>query len=378
MRSGGSTADFVDRLKEAFQAARRSGVRLSAGGGQLEPELPGETEHPRGGDAVEAFEADPVTERHPGDPDGSSRLAYFLDGVQVTYELGRAGTVPIVLATVAAAVAQRRERRLHRMELDGAPQILRALVLPRSGARRLFEAVLEAGIPLLPGDPGRIPAGAPMVLADSTPQQGTGADPADYAGLKQQARAKVRSLREGLERLLLERWSALETGGDWIAVDGQLPLPAERAVGIAKSSGKLFFGGEQARMLLELGAGRRTTAFVPPWQVARAAAGHPEDERASWYVRLMPAPDGADAMEGLVRLEIRRTFAVSRDPRPEEMDEITRWLLAERVPLARPDPRWASMIYPIHHVEKMLKPLVADQRRTRARLERLIANLQGG
>ena len=384
--SGRGAMDLVDRLREAFERAAERGVRLSAGGSQLELQHFGDFGSPDDGasyerkDSVEAFEESPVTARHPGEPQGESRLVYFLDGVQSAEEIGRVGTVPIVLTTVAAAVVERRERRLHRMELSGAPNVVQALVLPQKTddpeAQVLFQSAQEAGLPLVSGEAEELPEEAGLLLIDSTHYEPE-VDPADYAGLKQRAYVRVRSLRESLERHLLGRWSEERPKDDdgWIAVDGQLPLGVENAVGLIKSSGKLFFGGEEARMLIDLQTGHRTTAFVPPWQKERAAAGHSEDERASWYLRAWPVPEGSDAMEGLMRLEIQRKLK-GIDPTPEEMDEVSRWVLAERVPLAKPDPRWASMIYPVHYVEKILKPMVRDQRRTRARLERTISEIQ--
>jgi hypothetical protein len=62
-----------------------------------------------------------------------------------------------------------------------------------------------------------------------------------------------------------------------------------------------------------------------------------------------------------------------RDTTPERVDEVTRWILAERAPLAKPDPRWPAMIYPIHHVEQVLKPLVQGSERAYSRLERQLA-----
>jgi hypothetical protein len=62
-----------------------------------------------------------------------------------------------------------------------------------------------------------------------------------------------------------------------------------------------------------------------------------------------------------------------RDTSPESVDEISGWILAERAPLAKPDPRWPAMIYPIHYVEKVLKPLVQGSDRAYARLERQLA-----
>src|ERR687889_621918 len=49
-------------------------------------------------------------------------------------------------------------------------------------------------------------------------------------------------------------------------------------------------------------------------------------------------------------------------------------MLLERAPLAKPDPRWPAMIYPIQYVEKILKPLVQGPERAYARLERQLAS----
>jgi hypothetical protein len=116
-------------------------------------------------------------------------------------------------------------------------------------------------------------------------------------------------------------------------------------------------------MLLDLEPGMRTTSFVPDWQLRR----DPSERRTSWYLRMWPPQQGADALGSLMRVE------APRDTEPEAVDEISRWILAERAPLSKPDPRWPAMIYPIHYVEKILKPLVQGSERAYARLERQLA-----
>ncbi len=387
MQEGSTASSFVGTLEQAFRKASESGVRFTAGGSDLEWERfrqnPFEEEESGRRDALDAFEHDPVVDRHPGEPDGESGFAYFLDGVQTTEEIGRVGTVPVVITTVAAAIARREERRVRSFPVEGVPTVLRALILPGNAedgaARALFEAVQEAGMPLVVSDAEGISSGYTELLVDSTRYEPY-VDPADYSGLKARAYNRARALREALEVELLRRWDEMDTGEDWIAVDGQLPAPVRRAAGLVKNSRRLFFGGEEARMLLDLEPGKRTTAFVPPWRAERRAAGRTEEERASWYVRLWPADasrEGTDATSGLVRVE---TIV----PSPSEaehtriFDEVSRWILAERAPLAKPDPRWPSMIYPIAHVEKILRPLIHEGRRARLRLEREIATLQGG
>jgi hypothetical protein len=310
----------------------------------------------------------------PGRPDGSgTRICYFLDGVQATREVGRVGTAPVVVTTVAAAVINRCDRRFRRVDLGGAPVVVRAVILPLgagdTGVAALHELLLEAGFAELRDGS---PVSAPDLVLDSAEHQSFRPDPTDYVGLQALAFGRARSLRERMESELLERWEGDDRvldGDDWIAVDGQLRtrvaegVPPRRAVGLIKSVARPEFRGEELGVLLDLEAGMRTTSFVPGWQTERAAT----DQRRSWYVRLWPAQRGADALGSLMRIEAHREISV------QEADEITRWVLSEKAPIAKPDPRWPAMIYPIHHVEKVLKPLVAGSERSYAHLARRLA-----
>ena len=376
MLTGSSTTkEFVARISGALAAAGRSGIRVTAGTGPCDLE----TQQIAG----RAFKDDPSPgasgPRHlegtprpvdPGRPNGSSRLCYFLDGVQTTHEIGRIGPVPIIVTSVAAAVVNRCDRRFSRMVMEGLPTVVRAVILPLDiGDERvgmLRELLLTEGFMTLGYE--EAPHTANLVL--SSTEHASPPDPADYVGMKEKAFGRARSLRERLEAKLLRRWEGddrvLGSDEDWIAVDGQLPwaeTPSPRAVGLIKSVARPEFGGEDTTMLLDLAQGMRTTSFVPGWQLRRATT----DQRCSWYVRLWPPQRGADALGSLMRVE------APLDTKPEEVDEITRWILAERAPLAKPDPRWPAMIYPIHHVEKILKPLVQGSERAYSRLERQLA-----
>ena len=372
MLTGSSTTkEFVARISGALAAAGRSGIRVTAGTGACDLE----TQQIAG----RAFKDDPSPgasgPRHlegtprpvdPGRPNGSSRLCYFLDGVQTTHEIGRIGPVPIIVTSVAAAVVNRCDHRFSRMVMEGLPTVVRAVILPLDiGDERvgmLRELLLTEGFMTLGYE--EAPHTANLVL--SSTEHASPPDPADYVGMKEKAFGRARSLRERLEAELLRRWEGddrvLGSDEDWIAVDGQLPwaeTPSPRAVGLIKSVARPEFGGEDTTMLLDLAQGMRTTSFVPGWQLRRATT----DQRCSWYVRLWPPQRGADALGSLMRVE------APLDTKPEEVDEITRWILAERAPLAKPDPRWPAMIYPIHHVEKILKPLVQGSERAYSRLE---------
>jgi hypothetical protein len=382
MAQGGhnGAGGFAALLEAALRRAAGDGVRFSAGSSDLEtahfaPDTAEGQEARK--NALNPFESNPVCERHPGEPRGESGLSYFLDGVQSTREVCRVGTVPVVAVTVAAAVVRRENRRLHRFPLDGVPEVVRAVVLPGRTedpqAQAIFAAAREA-LPLME-DASDVPEDTPAGLVDST-RYDPEVDPGDYAGLKTRAYVRARALRESLEAELLRRWSRSAPDDGWIAVDGQLPVDEPRGIGLIKSSTRPFLRGDETRMLLDLRPGCRTTAFVPPWRAERSDAGHTEEERASWYVRMWPpgnpgTGEWSDATSGLVRVEAASDAGWS----PEQYDEISRWILSERAPLAKPDPRWPSMIHPVHYLEKILKPLVNGGRRSQARIDRLLAEL---
>src|SRR4028119_1429907 len=283
--------------------------------------------------------------------------------------------LPVVVTTVAAAVVNRCDRRFSRMPLESPPTVVQAVILPRSAGDAqvevLWELLLEAGFSEL--GPDETPF-APHLVLDSA-QYMDEADPPDYVGMRERSRVRVRALRERLEGEMLRQWElddrTLEDSEAWIAVDGQLKEIREsnrRTIGLIKSVARPEFVGKDGGMLLDLEPGMRTTSFVPDWQLRR----DPSERRTSWYLRMWPPQRGADALGSLMRVE------APRDMEPAIVDEISRWILAERAPLAKPDPRWPAMIYPIHYVEKILKPLVQGSERAYSRLERQLLASDGG
>ena len=376
----GSTAnDFVAKISKALTEAERKGVYVTAGAGSCDLEaqqFPSHTaeEEERSPLGRPHHLEEPPGPRDPGDPDGTSRLCYFLDGVQSSREIGRIEMAPVIVATVAATIVNRCERRFSRMPLENPPTVVQAVILPLSAGdakvEAFWELLIESGFSEL--GPEDTPFSSHLVL-DSVeyPDKGNEkTDSSDYVGMRERARGRVRSLRERLEGGMLREWEGddrtLEDPDAWIAVDGQLQDLTEsnrRAVGLIKSVARPEFVGRDVGMLLDLEPGMRTTSFIPDWQLRRS----PGDHRTSWYLRMWPPQRGADALGSLMRVE------APRDMGPDQIDEISRWILAERAPLAKPDPRWPAMIYPIHYVEKILKPLVQGSERAYARLERQLA-----
>ena len=369
---GRPAKDFVAKISDALIQAERKGIHVTAGAGSCDLEAQQfahhhsneEEESPAG--RPHHLETPPGP-RDLGSHDGTSRLCYFLDGVQSSREIGRIEMAPIIVATVAAAIVNRCDRRFSRMPMESPPVSVQALILPRSAGdtrvEAFWELLLEAGFSELA--PEEIPS-SPHLVLDSTEYMAE-VDPSDYVGMRESARVRVRALRERLEGGMLRQWElddrTLEDSDAWIAVDGQLKDIREsnrRAIGLIKSVARPEFVGKDVGMLLDLEPGMRTTSFIPDWQLRRDLS----EQRTSWYLRMWPQQRGADALGSLMRVE------APRDTEPESIDEISRWILAERAPLAKPDPRWPSMLYPIHYVEKILKPLVQGSERSYSRLER--------
>ena len=377
MLAGSASKDFVAKISQALDDAGRRGIHVTAGAGTCDLEgqqfahrpMEDEEDGPPPGRPFHLEE--PPGPREIGEPDGTSRLCYFLDGVQSSREIGRIEMSPVIVSTVAAAIVNRCDRRFSRMPLEDPPTVVQAVILPRSvgdaKVHAFWDLLVEAGFTEF--GPDDAPS-SPHLVIDSA-EYVPDVDSSDYVGMREMARSRVRTLRERLEGEMLRRWElddrTLEDPDAWIAVDGQLRDIREsnrRAVGLIKSVARPEFVGKDVGMLLDLEPGMRTTSFVPDWQLRRDQS----ERRTSWYLRMWPPQRGADALGSLMRIE------APRDTEPALVDEISRWILAERAPLAKPDPRWPAMIYPIRYVEKILKPLVQGSERAYSRLERQLAS----
>jgi hypothetical protein len=241
----------------------------------------------------------------------------FLDGVQRSVLLAYAGSAPLVVAEVAAAVRERRTRCLSTVLEER-----RLLLIGRPAA-------LEAA--------GELPAGLDTVAlpADEPPHP--------VRDLANSARAVDRA-RGALELALGEGYRRRSDG--WLVVDGALtesPLWAAdpRMVAISKSHATLPFDGADLDRFLRLPPNHRTSVYTP-----QARTLTPIRE---WALRLWPW-EGKDVFHGLVRVEV-----APQNGTPELADVLSRWILAERAPLSTPDQRWDRLLYGIHSVESYLR-----------------------
>src|SRR5919199_355231 len=182
----GSTAnDFVAKISDALAGADRKGIHVTAAAGTCDLEAQQfslhaaeEKEHIPPGRPHHLEE--PPGPRDLGYTDGTSRLCYFLDGVQSSREMGRIEMAPVIVATVAAAIVNRCDRRFTRMPLESPPVLVQAVILPRSAGDAkvevFWELLLKAGFSEL--SPEEVPS-SPHLVLDSTKHIDE-ADPTDY------------------------------------------------------------------------------------------------------------------------------------------------------------------------------------------------------
>jgi hypothetical protein len=251
----------------------------------------------------------------------------FLDGAQLTLVARWQGTVPIVFGTVAAAVRVRRERRLTTW---GAQTVHRALYAPLSQLDgRATKALRDSGVDVV----------------DTLEKRD--ADSGHPFALQELAYKAVLGDRERIETELAVRWAEREPGV--LYVDGGISsnkhvAEAPNIVGVIKSHQTLYADGDALGVVIGLAVGQRSSVMRIESRRAKVA---------SWYLRFADAT-GRDPFWGLVRVEVALGEAGELTPRA---DEVSRWILAERLPLALPDARWDKMAYGIHDAEEYLRAI---------------------
>ena len=316
-----------------------AGLSPTAGGPPLEVASRGD-EPPRL-EAAEPIEAPRVEVRAVGRTREPGIVA-FLDGVQRSSVIAHAGAVPIVHGAVAAVVRIRRERRLHTWR---QPRVDERLYAPLATLPEAIATMLrERGHAVDP------------FADDATP--GALRHPQECTA---RALTAVQRARELAERTLLEAWIA--SGEGPVLVDGGISGCAaaargegQAAIGVVKSHRTLYVADDALPLLLGLREGERTTAFG-----ISSPRRHPV---ASWYLRLRSS-EGRSPLFGLVRVEVARRAApgAARGDTPDDVrsqelsaraDLISRWILAERTPVALPDPRWDVMTYGVRDCEQYL------------------------
>jgi hypothetical protein len=250
----------------------------------------------------------------------------FLDGVQESRVATTSRGVPIVWGRISAIVRQRLERQL------------------RTWEQPIVETRLYAPLRLLDADTrARLVQVAHMDTGRSDEDALLSRHPVYVI---EQALHAVQQDRERAERALAERWC--RTVAEPLLVDGSISgsdIVARHpcAVGVVKSHRQLYASATLLDIILGLSAGERTPVMrIAPRNRAPVY---------SWYLRLR---DGVahDALWGLVRVEVAQC-----EDAAARADEVSRWVLAERAPLAMPDGRWDRMAYPVRECEEVLRAI---------------------
>jgi hypothetical protein len=292
-------------LSPASMVPEASGGRVEEASIQLATLLEGER-----------LQSIPVSAR----PSAPDPLA-FLDGIQRSEVVAYAGSSPIVVAQIAAAVRERRGRRLHTVMEDR-----QTVALARPSALAQAGVVLQGFVPIaLPEEDGAHPV-RDLVLA---------------------ARALDRA-RGALELALGDRYRT--RSDSWLVVDGALSESPRwsadpHMVAISKSHSILPFEGEALERYLRLPPAHRSSVYQPKTRSLAPVC--------AWGLRLWPW-EGRDLLHGLVRVEVAPINGSS-----QAADTISAWLMAERAPLGLPDPRWDRLLYGIHSVEQYLRSRTA-------------------
>jgi hypothetical protein len=358
---GLTSISFTDRVNRLNAGLLRDGIPVSdmrrapalelqfAGAGEL-----GRSQGVARSAGIEPLEGPIAAVRVPPISPQESRLRYFLDGAQRTFAVWRCGLVPTAATVVVAGILQR-DPGEDGSVVPGTLRMEHCWLIPRdTGDPRvdeLLRRIDEEGMRVV--DPREV---GPSSTSDS--RLPSSDSDIDYGRLHELAYVAARNVREEVEARVLNDWvrrSAWNTSDDWIVVDGRLRSPEPRSIGLVKQFSDAYLSGPEAETLLGLPPGYRTTAFLPTND--RRRGGPEPEQRTLWYIRLWDAA-GMDARHALVRIEAPRTVCTT-----EEIDRISGWILAERTPRATGDTRWATLLYPVHLLERILKRrLDADTR----------------
>jgi hypothetical protein len=362
---GLTSISFTDRVNRLNAGLLRDGIPVSdmrrapalelqfAGAGEL-GRSQGVARSSGTGTVIEPIEGPIAAVRVPPIPPRESRLRYFLDGAQRTFAVWRCGLVPTA-ATVVAAGILKRDPGEDGSVMPGTLQMEHCWLIPRDTGDERVEELLRR----IDGEGMRVvdPRGSERRATQASPLQDADSD-IDYGRLHELAYVAARNVREEVEARVLSDWvqrPEWHAGDDWIVVDGRLRSPQPRSIGLVKQFSDAYLSGAEAETLLGLPPGYRTTAFLPTND--RRRGGPEPEQRTLWYIRLWDAA-GMDARHALVRIEAPRTVCTT-----EEIDRISGWILAERTPRATGDNRWATLLYPVHLLERILKRrLDADTR----------------
>jgi hypothetical protein len=263
--------------------------------------------------------------------DMQSGFGAFLDGAQKVRLIARHEGVPLVLGITSAVVRVRVNRRLTTWGHQ-PPKVEFKLYLPLRYLPPL------ADLPL--GESG-------LTVVDTSKADANGDYPSPHPQvLLDRAIRAIDQQREQLEDQIAQAWCSRDEAP--LFVDGGINRSAVVAssgcaVGVIKSHRTLYVEDEALKVVLNLAVNERSSVFRVSPRLRNSVL--------SWYLRQRSA-DGHDPLWGLVRVEMSEC-----DNPSDRADEISRWILAEKSPLALPDGRWDKMSYGVRDCEEFLRAI---------------------
>lgn len=336
-------------MRSVLRALRDTGLDATAQGAPLE--VRATPDEPPRLETATPIEGTSVSARSLSGPPVVGFVA-FLDGIQRSHVRAHHAGIPIVHGAVAAAIRVRESRKLRTWE---APIRSHACYLPKAAIDRALWDALAARCPVV-DSLATLEAGTPI--------------PRHPGDLSARALTAVQRDRERAETSLAESWSLRGNGP--LLIDGGIAgsetvARSELVAGAVKSHRTLYVADESLGVILGLREGERTTAVV--------VSSPRRTPVASWYLRLRE-PEGRGPLFGLVRVEVAHTApaagvsgatgaggasgaaGATREQITERADLVSRWLLAERAPVALPDARWDVMVYGIRECEEYLSAIL--------------------
>jgi hypothetical protein len=264
----------------------------------------------------------------------------FLDGTQESKVVHYCDGVPIVYGRVAAVV---RQRVLRRMVTWKRPAIAGRLYIPRDLVpASVWRAVVERGFD---------PVNTTDAAAGQSGADWASAEPHPFI-VAQRALDAVKRDRDRAERQLAEEWCVSQSAP--LFIDGSIATSnrvaaAPNAIGVIKSHRTLYVSGAAMRVVQSLPLNHRSS-------VLRVDAYH-RTSVASWYLRVRDC-SGRDPMWGLLRVEMAfPEGGYAQKDIGDRANLISRWILAELMPLSLPDGRWDKMVYGIRDCEEFLRSM---------------------
>jgi hypothetical protein len=257
-------------------------------------------------------------------------LSAFLDGTQQSIVVRYTHNVPIVLATVAAVVRDRRNQRM----FTWRHAVQKRLYAPKALLSKTEWTQLES---------------IGLRVSDSSETESDEVPSEHPIAIRECVIKRVQHDRELLENELAAEWCQRESrrlGVDGGIIGSDAVARSECAVGLVKSHRTLYVSGAALSITLGLREGERSSVFQVSYERRPSVA--------SWYLRIRDNR-GHDPMWGLVRVEV--AAGPTGDALTRRADEVSRWILAEVAPVSLPDGRWHTMVYGVRDCEEFLRAI---------------------